>query len=138
MAVDQNPPAMKAFGFSPVSAPSLKQSPPARMGVPGHKRYPQNWRILFMWTGSSFQRTFTSSPLVYFYIGLIAISASVFSSVEYTPALQGTMMPARFFGPITSVVTFMLTFVSHITRDPSTSAEFLRISLITDACVPCG
>jgi len=101
---------MKGFGFSPfASAPFLKQSPMVRVGVPGHMPYAQNWRIMLTWKGSSLQSVY-KSPLIYFYMILLSVCVGVFSTVEYTPSLQGAMLPERFYGPITSVVTLMLTF----------------------------
>jgi len=136
---------MKSFGFSPfASAPSVKQSPPDRVGVPGHKRYPQNWRILFQFTGSSFHKVL-QSPLIYFYVVLVAIVVGVFSSAEYTPTLQGMNLPQRFFSPVSSLVTFMLTFFigqvfskanARFENVCKTNGNVTRLSALVSALLP--
>lgn len=104
-----DPPKCKGFGFSPFHPAGVGHSNKTRVGVPGHKLYPQSWRIFLLWGGSSFQAVF-GTPLFYVHMCLLAISVGVFSAVDYTEALQGAEVPAGFRGTTQGLTIFMLTF----------------------------
>mmetsp|Transcript_95160 Transcript_95160/g.183493 ORF Transcript_95160/g.183493 Transcript_95160/m.183493 type:complete len:373 (-) Transcript_95160:38-1156(-) len=103
-------PELKGFGYSPFSPTQATKSPRPRIGVPGYGLYPQNIRVLCQIGGSSFESVF-KSPLLYVYLGVLAVCVAVFASVDYKKSvIRGATVPSSFAGLLVSLDVFTLTF----------------------------
>ena len=115
-------PSMKGYSFSPfvdtAKAPRL-----GRIGVPGYRQFPQFWKVLFMWTGSSIEAIFKCNCTHFYMVCQTAIFV-VFAYSGYPAGLRGAALPEGMMATFRSLTIFILTFfISQILGKYNTRFE---------------
>jgi hypothetical protein len=101
-------PSMKGWSFSPfVDAKKIPRL--GRIGVPGYVQYPQFWKVMFLWEGTSLEAIMKCS-CTHFYIVIQTSIFLLFAFSGYPAGLRGANVPSEMFSTFRSLTIFILTF----------------------------
>jgi len=101
-------PSMKGWSFSPF-VDSRKVPRLGRIGVPGYGQYPQFWKVMFLWKGSSFE-AITKCSCTRFYILIQTGIFLCFAFSGYPLGLRAASIPEQMFSTFRTLTVFILTF----------------------------
>ena len=101
-------PSMKGWTFSPFVDPK-KVPRLERVGVPGYGQYPQFWKVMFLWKGTSLEAIMKCN-CTHAYMLIQTSIFLVFAFSGYPAGLRGAAIPTEMFSTFRTLTVFILTF----------------------------
>ena len=113
--------SMRMMRFSPFYP--LQQADTCRVGVPGHRLYPQSAEVLKLWKGSVYKAVFRSKTFR-IYLTLLCAFCIIGASVDYTDNLRATNVQGDISSALRMLCIFTLTsFLTAVIRKVDTRFE---------------